>query len=58
MSEAQVTELTTAFAPGQLFATWVDFAPFILGGIGVLIAIAVVSGIVRRVRARLGGGVG
>lgn len=56
MTEAQVTELTTAFAPGQFFSTWVDFAPFMIGIIGVLVAIGLVRWGVRRIRGSLSKG--
>lgn len=55
MTTEQVTALTTAFAPGQLFDSWIDLAPFILAGVGVLLAIGIVTGVVRSVRKKLQG---
>lgn len=55
MTTEQVTAVTTAFAPGQFFDSWVDLAPFIVAGVGVLLAIGIVTGVVRQVRKKLSG---
>lgn len=58
MTPEQVTDITTAFAPDQLFASWINFAPFIITGLGILLAIGIVTGVVARVRKRLSGAQG
>lgn len=57
MTQAQVGELTNAFAPGQFFDTWVQFAPFMIGIIGVLIAVGLIGWGVRKIRSRMSKGV-
>ena len=57
MTTAQITELTGAFAPGQFFSIWVDFAPFMIAIIGVLVGVGLIGWGVRKIRKRLSGGV-
>lgn len=57
MTPAQVTSLTTAFAPGQFFDTWISFAPFMIGIIGVLIAVGLIGWGVRKIRSKMSKGV-
>lgn len=57
MTPENVTKITTAFAPDKLVDTFVSMAPFIMGVVGVLVVIGVVSWAVRRIRRRLSGGV-
>lgn len=57
MNAADVTALTGAFDLGQLVSTFILLAPFILGAAGIILAIGVVKWAVRKIRAKLSGGV-
>lgn len=57
MTEAQTTALTQAFAPGQFFDTWIQFAPFMIGIIGVLIAVGLIGWGVKKIRSKMSKGV-
>lgn len=57
MTSEQVTQLTTAFAPGQFFETWIDFAPFMVGIIGVIIAVGLIGWGVKKIRSKMSKGV-
>jgi hypothetical protein len=57
MEAADVTALTTAFDTSSLVSTFILLAPFILGVAGVIIAISLVKWGVKKIRAKLSGGV-
>lgn len=57
MQAADVTALTGAFDVSSLVDTFILLAPFILGVAGVIIAISLVKWGVKKIRAKLSGGV-
>ena len=56
MVAADVTAVTTAYAPAGLFDTFILFAPWVLSVAGILIAVGLIHWGVRTVRQRLSGG--
>lgn len=57
MSQEAVTKLTTAFNYNSLVDTFALMAPYIMGVVGILAVIGLISYGVRKVRRRLSGGV-
>jgi hypothetical protein len=57
MDSADVTSLTTAFDFGPLLATFLLLAPYIMGIAGLIVAISLVKWGIKKVRAKLSGGV-
>lgn len=57
MDLAQVTNLTGAFDPQDLLATFILFAPYIIGVIGVIIGVSLVRWGYVKVRSLLSRGV-
>jgi len=53
MQSADVTALTTAFDLQTLVDGFVLVAPYILGGLGIVIVMGAIFGIVRKVRGSL-----
>lgn len=56
MSQEAVTKLTTAFNYSSLIDTFVLMAPYIMGVVGILAVVGLISYGVRKVRRRLSGG--
>lgn len=57
MDSADVTALTTAFDPQTLLATFILFAPYIIGVVGVIVGISLVRWGYHKVRSLLSRGV-
>lgn len=57
MEAADVTALTGAFDVSSLLSTFILLAPFVLGVAGIILAIGVIKWGVKKVRAKLSGGV-
>lgn len=57
MLPAQLTALTTAFAPTSLLDGFIAMAPFIIGVIGVVIAVSLVRWGFKKVKGLLTKGV-
>jgi len=57
MDPAVVTALTEAFDPQLLLDTFIQFAPYIIGIVGVIIAVSLVRWGYHKVRSLLSRGV-
>lgn len=57
MDAAQVTALTGAFDPQDLLATFIQFAPYIIGVIGVIVGVSLIRWGYHKVRNLLSRGV-
>lgn len=57
MDSADVTAITAAFDVSGLLTTFIAFAPYLIGIAGVLVGVGLIKWGVRKVRARLSGGV-
>lgn len=57
MNQATITSLTGAFDPAALLATFLLFAPFIIGVIGVLVGVSLVKWGFKKVKGKLSGGI-
>jgi len=57
MDQATVTSLTGAFDPQTLLDTFILFAPYIIGVVGVIVGISLVRWGYHKVRALLSRGV-
>lgn len=56
MNQEAVTKLTTAFNYSSLIDTFVLMAPYIMGVVGILAVVGLISYGIRKVRRRLSGG--
>lgn len=57
MDAAQVTALTGAFDPQDLLATFIQFAPYVIGVIGVIVGVSLIRWGYHKVRKLLSRGV-
>jgi len=57
MDSAKLLELTTAFSPAGLIDGFIDMAPYIIGVIGIIIAVSLVRWGFKKVKGLLTKGV-